>query len=120
MQRIDGTLIFSPSDFQKFVDCEHLTRLRVRVCDGELIAPSRDDEELDLLRRKGMEHERAWLERLRAEGKSIVEIPERSDWTAAATATEAAMCSGVDVIYQAAFQDDSWRGSLTSLFELTN
>jgi predicted RecB family nuclease len=65
---------------------------------------------LDLLRRKGMEHERAWLERLRAEGKSIVEIQECGDWTAAATATEAAMCAGVDVIYQAVSQDGSWRG----------
>jgi hypothetical protein len=112
MQRVDGTVIFSPSDLQKFVECEHLTRLQVRVCDGELTAPSRDDEELDLLRRKGMDHEHAWLGRLRSEGKSIVEIPERNDWTAAAEATEAAMRSGVDVIYQAVFQDDSWRGIL--------
>lgn len=110
MQRVDGTLIFSPSDLQKFVDCEHLTRLQIRVCNGELTAPTRDDEELELLRRKGMDHERAWLERVRSEGKSIVEIPERNDWSAAADATEAAMRSGVDVIYQAVFQDDSWRG----------
>jgi uncharacterized protein len=110
MQRVDGTLVFSPSDLQKFVDCEHLTRLHVRVCDGELTAPSRDDEELELLRRKGIDHERAWLERFRSEGNSIVEIPERNDWTAAADATEAAMRSGVDVIYQGAFHDDSWRG----------
>src|SRR5436190_1984542 len=110
MQRVDGTLIFSPSDLQKFVDCEHLTRLQVRVSDGELTTPSRDDEELELLRRKGMDHERAWLERLRSEGNSIVEIRDRDDWTAAAAATEVAMRSGVDVIYQAVFQDDSWRG----------
>ena len=67
MQRVDGTLVFSPSDLQNFVDCEHLTRLQVRVCDGELIAPSRDDEELDLLRRKGIDHERAWLDTLPSE-----------------------------------------------------
>src|SRR5436190_18162103 len=106
MQRVNGTLIFSPSDLQKFVECEHLTRLQVRVCDGELTARSRDDEELELLRRKGVDHERAWLERLRAERKSIVEIPDRNDWAAAAEATESAMRSGVDVIYQAVFQDD--------------
>ena len=94
MQRVDGTLTFSPSDLQEFVDCEHLTRLQVRVSDGELTAPNRDDEELKLLRRKGIDHERAWLERLRSEGKSIVEIPERNDWTSAAEATEAAMRSG--------------------------
>jgi uncharacterized protein len=110
MQRIDGTLIFSPSDLQKFVDCEHLTRLQLRVCEGELTVPAKDDEELELLRRKGMQHERAWLERLRSEGKSIVEIPDCNDWTAAAIATEAAMRSGIDVIYQAVFQHDAWRG----------
>jgi hypothetical protein len=53
MQRIDGTLIFSPSDLQNFVDCEHLTRLQVQVCDGEVTAPIRDDDELKLLQRKG-------------------------------------------------------------------
>ena len=63
MQRIDGTLIFSPSDLQKFVDCEHLTRLQVRVCDGELTSPNRDDEELELLRLGVQQARRGWLER---------------------------------------------------------
>jgi uncharacterized protein len=110
MQRVGGSLVFSPSDLQKFIDCEHLTRLQVRVCDAELAQPSRDDDGLELLRRKGVDHERAWLDRLRSEGKSIVEIPERNDWTAASAATEVAMRSGVDVIYQAVFQDGGWRG----------
>src|SRR4051794_19574149 len=100
MQRVDGELVFSSSDLQKFVDCEHLSRLQVRVVDGEIVAPDRHNGELDLLRRKGLEHERAWLERLQAEGRSTVQIPSIHDWSAAAAGTEAAMRSGADLIYQ--------------------
>ena len=56
-----------------------------------------------------MDHGCAWLERLRSEGKSTIEIPERNDWTAAADATEAAMRLGVHVIYQRCSWN-SWRG----------
>ncbi len=68
-----------------------------------------------LLQERGDAHERAFLERLRADGKSIREIDKASlrtpdELRAAEAATLVAMQEGVDVIYQATFFDGRWRG----------
>ena len=110
MQRIDGTLIYSPSDLHRFVECEHLTSLQVQVS-GDLIAPpERIDEGLDLLRMKGLEHERAWLRRLEAEGLDVTTIDLDGNWAVAADRTERAMRAGAAVIYQGVLQSGDWRG----------
>jgi uncharacterized protein len=67
----------------------------------------------DLLAEKGAKHERACLDRFRADGKSIVTIESVGrdrDWAADAERTRTAMRSGADVIYQAVFADDEWHG----------
>ena len=63
--------------------------------------------------RKGIEHESAYLQRLRAAGLSVVEIPTRFDLEGrrqAEAETLAAMREGVDVVYQATFFDGRWGG----------
>lgn len=110
MQRLDGTLVFSPSDLHRFVECEHLTNLQIQVCDGLIDAPRSVDEALVLLRAKGLEHERAWLQRLRDEGRQITSIEFGRDWSQAADATETAMRRGAEVIYQGVLQSGTWRG----------
>ena len=68
---------------------------------------------LAMLARFGMEHEARYLERLREEGLEIAEItvgPSEEDLPAAVVATEQAMRSGVDVVYQASFYEPPWRG----------
>ncbi|HEY1308590.1 MAG TPA: TM0106 family RecB-like putative nuclease [Vicinamibacterales bacterium] len=111
MQRIDNHFAFSPSDLNHFLECEHLMQ-RERCRDPHAPRAPRDAH-ADLLAQKGAEHERAWLERFQAQGKSIATIgsdrPER-DWVADAECTRAAMRAGVDVIYQAVFVDGEWRG----------
>ena len=107
MERRDGQILFSPSDLNGFLACEHLTALEL----AGAAKPEPDDPQVELIRRKGEEHERAYLEALRAQGKSITEIEiEERDWQAAAVATEAALRSGVDVVYQGVFVDARWRG----------
>ncbi len=70
MQSIDGRLFrFSPTDLNAFLACEHLTTLQVAVARGELEKPFRHNPHADLIRRKGDEHEAAYLARLRAEGR---------------------------------------------------
>src|SRR5688572_11813891 len=111
MQRVDGHVLFSPSDLNHFVDCEHLTSLDLRALDGLIVAKEKDAQ-AEIIRAKGFEHERAWLEHLRAEGKQIVEIatgPE-PDWSRAAALTVDAMRAGAEVIYQGVFLDTPWRG----------
>jgi len=105
-------LHLSPSDVTAFLACEHLTALSLRHARGEIERPEVPDEQRDLIFRKGLEHERAYLEQLRAEGKSVLELPEpEGDFEAAARATaEAIRAAEHDVIYQAVFAHDGWRG----------
>src|SRR6188508_3069495 len=75
----DGTLLLSPSDLSAHLACPHLTILNLGVQRGELERPHVDDTHGDLIRRKGDEHEAAYLARLMAEGKTIVRIPTYDD-----------------------------------------
>src|SRR5215218_1775343 len=111
MQLRDGSFVFSPSDLNDFLECEHLTALELAVARGELARPHRDDPQGDLIRRKGEEHEAAHLSALEADGLDIARIKLDDNWEAAAAATEQAMRAGADVVYQAVVVDASgWRG----------
>jgi len=109
----DGRLVLSPSDLVGHLACAHLTQLELRAARGELERPERTDPELDVLAKRGFEHEAAHLDQLRAAGKAIVVIETdrgTEGLEAAAAATVDAMRAGVDVIYQATFFDGRWRG----------
>jgi predicted RecB family nuclease len=114
VQDIEGVLVLSPSDLIAFTGCEHRTHLDRMVARGELERPHREDPFIDVLRRHGSLHESRYLERLRAEVVSAVEIgrPEGglAGLRAAEAQTLAAMRDGVDLIYQASFFDGRWRG----------
>jgi predicted RecB family nuclease len=111
---LDGEIILSPTDLTGFLECEHLTQLELQAVRGLIERPIRDDPELDILTRRGGEHEQAHLDRLRAEGRTVCEIQSqgqsRADLLAREAETLAAMRSGIDVIYQATFFDGRWRG----------
>jgi predicted RecB family nuclease len=104
MQLRDGQLVFSPSDLSAFLACPHLTSLQVAVAYGREPKPFRPNPHADLIRRKGDEHEEAYLERLRADGKRIAE-PKGGP-----TATEATIRERPDVVYQPELAHDGWRG----------
>ena len=74
MQLLAGHLVLSPSDLTAFLACEHRSGLDRAVALGERPRPHRDDPELEVLRRRGDQHEQAELARLRAAGHEIVEI----------------------------------------------
>jgi uncharacterized protein len=111
MQLRDRTIVFSPSDLNDFLECEHLTALELAVARENLTRPRREDPRGDLIRRKGEEHEAAHLAALDAAGHTIARIELDGNWEAAAAATEEAMRDGADVVYQAVLVDPSgWRG----------
>ena len=110
MQQRDGKILFSPSDLNAFLECEHLTQLELAVARHELERPADENPQADLVKRKGEEHEAAYLATLRAEGREVVTIPNDWDLDAAARATEEAMRAGADVVYQACFVEGGWRG----------
>src|SRR5205809_5523838 len=112
MQTIGGRITLSPSDMNDYRECPHLTTLALQVARGERARPFVADEHAELLRRKGEQHERAYLERLRADGRQIVEITlgEPWDFEAAGRQTAEAMRAGAEIISQATFVDGRWRG----------
>src|SRR6185437_1526879 len=69
-----------------------------------------DDEVAKLLQEKGIEHERAFLETLKTEGKTVAEIPSGMALAEQVALTRAALRQGLDVIYQGAFSDGTWHG----------
>src|SRR6478672_3725203 len=97
----DGTIALSPSDLTGYSACEHLTELELSVIRGERRRPKREDPMLDVLSRRGSEHEDKQLARYRAEGKTVAEIDYPDNTAAALAAAEsqtlAAMPAGADV-----------------------
>src|SRR5438105_5811570 len=106
-----GYLVLSPSDLTAYLACPHLAALALALARGDVTKPAADNAQAELVRAKGDEHERRYLEQLRAEGKSILEIPFDFDWEAAAAATaDAIRAAELDVIYQGCLASDGWRG----------
>jgi predicted RecB family nuclease len=105
----DDQLSFSPSDLTAFLACPHLTTLQVAVARGELSKPFRHNPHAELIRRKGDEHEAAYLASL---GDAVVVIgkPWEIGWDVAARNTKEAIRVGAPVVYQATFSHDGWRG----------
>src|SRR5918994_2038688 len=107
------SLEFSPSHLNDYLECQHLAALGLIVARGETARPKVDDPQAVLVRRKGDEHERAYLAQVRAQGKSILVVDtENRNWEHSARVTAEAIRSGShDVIYQGVLIDpDGWRG----------
>jgi predicted RecB family nuclease len=105
MRLRDARLTFSPSDLNDFLECEHLTQLELAVSRSQVERPAANNAQAELIRRKGDEHERAYLQSLRDQGKEVAEIEDADP-----AATEEAMRAGAEVIYQAGFEHTGWRG----------
>ena len=117
MQTIDGRPVYAATDLVAYLACEHLAQLERAALAGLVRRPMRDDPELDVIRRRGFQHEARYLADLEADGRTTVRIDldgsiaDRGDQLrAAAAATVDAMAAGADVIYQATFFDGTWRG----------
>jgi predicted RecB family nuclease len=117
VQTIDGRPVYAATDLVAYLACEHLTQLERASLAGLVKRPMRDDPELDVIRKRGFQHEHRYLADLAADGRTVVtieldgSIEDRGDQLrAAAAATREAMAAGADVIYQATFFDGTWRG----------
>ena len=121
-----GTLTFSATDLANFSACAQRTLLdRLRTLGLAKPEYGGPDPRLDDLRRRGAEHERSYLARLKADGKRVVEFGEiakdergGSGWTRRADETAAAMRTGTDVIYQGVLTDSAWLGIVDFLMRV--
>jgi predicted RecB family nuclease len=100
---------YSATDLVNYLGCAHATVCDLRQFTKPIELP-KDDEHAALLQEKGIEHERAYLERLRRNGRSIVEISSVGTLESRVNATRAAMRAGADVIYQGALLAAPWHG----------
>ena len=66
MQTIDGRPVYAATDLVAYLACEHLTQLERAALAGLVKRPMRDDPELDIIRKRGFEHERRYLADLAA------------------------------------------------------
>src|SRR5207245_2248179 len=82
------------------------------VARGHRQRPHVLDDHADLLRRKGAEHEAAYLKELHSQGRQVENVLTSDPWDFAtsARATEKAMRAGAEIIYQATFVRGDWRG----------
>ena len=110
MQRLaPGQLLYSPSDLVTFLECPHASFLDVRNLTDPM-ARKKADAAQQLLRERGIEHERAYLQQLRDQGHHVEVIPAKRSLEARAELTSLAMSAGADVIYQGAFLKEPWCG----------
>ena len=105
MRQTPAGLSLAPTDLGNFLGCRHLSVLDLGAAAGSSKRPYRYSPVIEELRKRGMEHEGAYLRWLRDKGLAVVDVRGRD-----AQAAIAEMRSGVDVIYQAALSHDRWAG----------
>ncbi|GAB3629980.1 hypothetical protein PTE30175_04877 [Pandoraea terrae] len=105
MQKLDGGIAYSASDLVNFLECEHLTSLD--LIDLEAPLPrTKDGDEAKLIQDKGHQHEARFVETLKAQHSSFVDIAGLGgSLEQKIAATLEAMREGVEIIYQATLRD---------------
>src|SRR6266496_3264773 len=97
MKITEGRVRVSASDVANFLACQQLTQLDLQAARRTLRPPYAVDLGFEDLVRRGEEHERAALERFRADGHEVADLGEAGD---PAGATAAAIRDGAAVVYQ--------------------
>ncbi len=107
MELADDGLRLSATDLANYLACRHLTHLDFARAHKRIAPPPRPQwrlEEVKLLRQRGLEHEKAYVETL-AQSGTVEHLDTRSQ-----AETERAMRRGVAVIVQATLGGGQWIG----------
>ncbi|NKM14659.1 TM0106 family RecB-like putative nuclease [Rhizobium laguerreae] len=111
MRLIGDVLRLSASDLMRFKGCRHATALDLRLIEVGDLKPDEDGPEAELLQKQGDDHELAFLDRLKADGHSVIEIPKDNiSLEESVRLTLEAMRTGPNIIYQGALLDGAWGG----------
>jgi predicted RecB family nuclease len=113
MRLVDGRAVYAASDLNDYLACPHRVALR-RDAMVRGVAQPDDDPTLEIIARKGREHELRMLDVFAGSGRRVTTIPDDEGspvrFAHAVAATRAAMERGDEVIYQGAFLHDGWSG----------
>jgi uncharacterized protein len=104
------TLRLSATDLANHLACRHLTALDRGVAEGRWKPPDWFRPEADVLRQRGLEHEKAYLTHLERQGTVITRLPELAPAPEALAQTLDAMRSGAQAIAQATLASGRWFG----------
>ncbi len=114
MRIFDNGLDLSATDLSNFLSCRHRTALDMAAAYGQRTRPYfGEDPLLALLVQRGLEHERAYVESLRAKGLGVVDLSHLggpADRRTLINETLGAMRARADVIVQAGLLGDRWFG----------
>ncbi len=108
--RLSGSAVeLSASDLSQFLSCRHLTALNLAVAFGKRPAPTWIDPVLVVLQQRGLDHERGYVDGLRAQGLTFADLSLNEGDDAVARSVDA-MRAGIDVIVQPALRSGRWFG----------
>ena len=110
MRYVGPTLSLAATDLSNFLGCRHRTALEMLSAAETLTKPFFDDPLQELLRERGIAHEKQHLASLRDAGHDVVDLLGASHDTNLVTRTLTAMRAGAEVIYQGALDEDQWYG----------
>ena len=107
-----GAFLISPSDLSTFLSCRHKTGLDLAVAHTQLARPRNSNPYAAILQKHGEEHERGYVESLRARGLEVVDAKPTQETPPVESMrlTMAAMSAGVDVVVQARLAGDGIAG----------
>ncbi len=110
MLRRDHELILSASDLSNFLGCRHRTALDMAAAFGTRKRPYYHDPLLEALKQRGIEHEKKYVESLRAQVETMVELGRTTNVDEHVAMTLEAMRKGSEIIVQGALRDGQWFG----------
>ena len=115
MRKIDGQLVYSPSDLVVFLESPFASWMnRQYLEDPDSLAPDEDDPLLQVLAKRGDAHERQYLEQLEADGVDVCTTEGKGRFEQ----TVEAISSGIEVIFQARLKGDQFAGHADFLKKL--
>jgi len=105
----DGKRLYSATDLVNYLGCRHCTFLDLRQLEEPIDVPEANPH-LELLRLRGLEHEKHLVDAFAGEGRQVVSIDQRESLPARVAMTREAMAAGAQVIYQGALFEPPWHG----------
>jgi predicted RecB family nuclease len=100
----------SATDLAGYLGCQHLTQMDWSVAKGDIEGPDSWDPLLDILRDRGLVHEKAFIDHLRDQQLEIALVEGEGVNQTLIDRTEEHLRAGVDIIIQAALGDENWGG----------
>jgi predicted RecB family nuclease len=106
----DDTLRLAATDLANHLACRHLTTLDRGLAEGRWKPPDWYRPEAEVLKQRGFEHERAYLDYLEQQGRHVTRLDAEGEEGSAFERTVAQMRAGADIIVQATLIAGRWLG----------